>query len=81
MLTLKRLIFAYIGISVVIDGLAINQMYQARKNVECQREIIKQLKMNVEKNNGAIKDVDIDAIKSGFRSEIEVMKMELCENE
>jgi predicted small metal-binding protein len=70
MLTLKRIVFAYIGISVVIDGLAISQMYQARKNVECQREIIKHLKINVEKNNDAIKDDDIDAIKSGFRSEV-----------
>lgn len=80
MLTLKRLIFAYIGISVVINGLTIYWMYQARKNVECQREIIRHMKMNVEKNNDAIKDIDIDAIKSGFRSEVEVM-MELCENE
>lgn len=28
-----------------------------------------------------ITPIDMDAIKSGFRSEVEVMKMELCENE
>lgn len=79
--TLKQLIFAYIGISVVIDGWAINEMYQAQKNIEYQKEIIEHLKMNVEKNSGAIKDDEMDAIKRGFRSEVEMMKMELCENE